>query len=108
MKRADYPDEQALRVIADRRCRYVLEYLHEIEAESVTVDDIARFVREREGASTQATETDVRISLYHSKLPQLAAAEVVEFDHETDTVRYAADPELESVLAVISSIGEKG
>lgn len=92
---ADEPG-RAYDLLADRHRRAVLEYLDDNDA-PVSLSDLADHVTlEEEGQSRGAiagcgdallgTRRRVRISLRHHHVPKLAAADVVEFDLDANTV----------------------
>lgn len=88
----------AFDLLADWRRRAVLRYLHENETESpVSLADLADHVtleqRDREtgpiagcGDALLGTRRRVHISLRHTHVPKLAAADAVAFDPDADTV----------------------
>ena len=85
-------------LLGDRRRRAVLEFLADQDRDAaVSLSDLADHVTlaERDektgtlagcGDVLLGTRRRVRISLRHHHVPKLAAADAVEFDHETNTV----------------------
>ncbi|WP_440771116.1 DUF7344 domain-containing protein [Natronorubrum sp. DTA28] len=87
---------RAFDLLADRRRRAVLEYLDDTD-EPVSLNELADHVALEEqgwargaiagcGDALLGTRRRVRISLRHHHVPKLAAADVVEFDLEANTV----------------------
>lgn len=80
-------------VLAEQRRRYVLHCLRE-HATSMTLSDVADEVAALEHETpvddvpAEAVER-IYLSLYHSHVPKLADANVVEYDPERDTVALA-------------------
>ena len=87
------PDREAdviYDVLSERRRRYVLKCLQEYD-ESMTLADVADEVAVRELGKritdiSAETVMEVYLSLYHSHLPKLTAAGIVEYDQERDIV----------------------
>lgn len=81
------------------RCRATVQVLEEY-AEPLTLPDLAEEVaiREHEAPITAVpgrAVRDVYLSLYHTYIPALTAAGMVEYDQETDVVRPATESNLE-------------
>jgi hypothetical protein len=70
----------------------VLAHLERVAGGIATLDELAEYVATRQGRADGATLNHVRLRLYHVDLPVLAAAGVVEFDTDTDTVEYVGMP----------------
>lgn len=80
----------AFDVLADRRRRHLLDCLRESES-PVALGELARDVAARERGPSDADAPPeavdrVHLTLYHSHVPKLAAADVVEYDRERDLV----------------------
>lgn len=92
--------EQLLKLLANRRRRYVLYYLDEVETAVVTLDQLAdqlvEWEREwdRYEGTTQTHRECVRIALHHNHLPRLADANLIDYDARTETVRNWEEPSL--------------
>lgn len=86
-------------VLADRRRRYVLYYLHERPDGIASIDEIADHVVALEG---DVERSDHRVgivtSLQHVHLPKLADSGMIEYDARSETVRYRTQPSLEEWL----------
>lgn len=100
---ADAVDEY-LDILAHKQCRFVLYYFARHSTEVATIDDLAAFIREQtqqDGDTTQITSR-----LYHSTLPRLADVGVVEYDAQSNTVRYREHPPLEMWVNHVVEQGE--
>lgn len=77
-------------LLSDRHRRYVVDFLADRES-SIALDELAAAVAARaietesDGVPPERTET-VATTLHHAHLPKLAAADVVDYDTETNTV----------------------
>ena len=89
--------DDALVLLSDRTRRAALYVLSETEDDAMFVVDLAQKAALFEGTSDDI-ET-VLTALTHAHLPQMAAAGVVEYDDESNMVRYAGDDRVESLLA---------
>ena len=77
-------------VLSERRRRHVLRCLQEYD-ESMTLADVADEVAVRELGKritdiSAETVMEIYLSLYHSHVPKLTAAGLVEYDQERDLV----------------------
>ncbi|WP_134669288.1 DUF7344 domain-containing protein [Halorussus marinus] len=86
--------DDLLRLLANRRCRYVLYCLDEADRTVLGLDELADRVVCREcewddaaGTDTSAHRRTVTIELHHNHLPRLAAAGAIDYDARTRTVR---------------------
>ncbi|WP_226041999.1 hypothetical protein [Natrinema sp. DC36] len=88
--------DTAMDLLANRRRRAVLQYLEE-RGGSATLTELAVEIATREAKSEPNAISDhgdlsardrraVRLSLHHTQIPKLAAAEVVDYDTATETV----------------------
>lgn len=97
-----YSFDEVLDVISSPRRRSALYYLKDRADGTVSLDGLAERVRERESTipatSTSVSTDEVKISLAHAHLPKLDTAGIVEYDPDDATVRYRANPALESCL----------
>ncbi len=85
--------DELLRLLAAPERRLILTVLHERDGGPVTLDSLARAVRDRLSDSDRdrsPTKHDLRVSFHHVHLPKLSAAGVVEYDDEA--VRLLSDP----------------
>lgn len=97
-------DDAQIDALTRDLCRDVLRYFTDRSTEVATVDELERFVRERD----ERDEDDSRIAirLHHSALPRLEDAGVAEYDPRSNTVRYRIDPSVEEWMRVIDERGE--
>lgn len=95
------PDSSSLDVIFDalsvRRCRYALRSLEASET-PISLDELAEevAVREHETAIDDVPSEAVKrvyASLYHSHVPKLADADLVDYDWEHETVALSGNGE---------------
>ena len=89
--------DDVLVLLSDRTRRAALYVLSETADDAMFVVDLAQKVALFEDTSDDI-ET-VLTELTHAHLPQMAAASVVEYDDESNMVRYAGDDRVESLLA---------
>lgn len=90
--------EKRLGLLANERRRAALRYLADRPREPVPVSRLADAVE---------TETGERalVALHHDHVPKLAAAGVVEYDAESERVRYLPHAEIEELLAFLDVEG---
>jgi hypothetical protein len=88
--------DDALGLLSDRTRRAALYVVSETESDAMFVVDLAQKVALFEDTSDDI-ET-VLTELTHAHLPQMAAAGIVEYDDESNMVRYAGDERIESLL----------
>ncbi|QLG63374.1 DUF7344 domain-containing protein [Halorarum salinum] len=85
---------EAFDLLASQRRRYVLDCLRERGAPMTLAglaDEVAARERDVSVPDVPAEEGErVHVSLYHSHVPKLANAGVVEYDRERDTVTLSA------------------
>lgn len=90
------PDDVSLDAVFDvlgnARRRHVLYALADAEA-PVGVADVVDRLCEFEGTETDDQRGRVAMSLYHVHLPKLAAADLVDFDPDRETVEPTAWPD---------------
>lgn len=87
--------DEWFRILADRECRYVLYYFRESGTEVASVAELARHIGEHDDYTRSGDTNRLELSLYHSKLPKLADADVIEYDARSKTIRYDGHPLLE-------------
>lgn len=97
-----YSFDEMLDLISNARRRATLYYLKDQVDGTISLDDLAERVREMKstmpGTSSSASTQDVKISLAHAHLPKLDTAGIVGYDPDDSTVKYMANPALESCL----------
>lgn len=104
------PADRLLSMMADQQRRAVLRVLLERSDEAMSVDELVATLTDEESRSPddqQETAKKTTISLYHVHLPKLAEAGLVEFDQQSDTVRYRATDTVETVLRFVSETLEQ-
>lgn len=100
-------------LLADERRRYALACLWEHDG-AMTMSDLAEDVaaleteEPRTAIEAEMVQT-VATSLYHSHVPKLAAAGVVEYDRDRDMVAASnSDESVERVISLMDSLGGTG
>ncbi|GAB3663868.1 DUF7344 domain-containing protein [Halopiger thermotolerans] len=103
-------DEQALRLLADPRNRAILTVLNDAAKPLAVAELVDRLAAtDAESGDSLPTEADrerLRISLHHTRLPQLEAAGLVEYDRETNVVAYERYPAVDAELLELEMIDE--
>lgn len=100
-------------LLADERRRYALSCLWEHDG-AMTMSDLAEDVAALETEESRtAIEAEmvqtVATSLYHSHVPKLAAAGVVEYDRDREMVAASnSDESVERVISLMDSLGGTG
>lgn len=101
----DHSLESLFELLSDERRRLVVSTVAE-KGERVSLSDLAETVAEAEAADASAVSKDhfevVHTLLYHSHLPKLADAGVLEFDREEGAVE--PGPDLSSVAEVSAAL----
>lgn len=97
--RADRPTGRRLDdlfdVLADARRRRVLQYFRTCSDDVATVTDLADYVaRQTEGDDFRT----VSVALHHKDVPKLVEADLVEYDRQTETVRFVGPEFVYTVL----------
>lgn len=93
--------DRLLYLLANRRRRYTLYHLDEVEQAVIPLNELADHLVqwEREWDSREKTEHDthrreIRIDLHHNQLPRLAEAGLIDYDARTQTIRKWDEPSL--------------
>lgn len=81
--------DRLLSAFASEPRRRVLAHVQNTDEETASLDGLAEHVAatQDEGALEQA-----RIHLHHVHLPKLAAADLIDYDADTRTIRYGGGP----------------
>lgn len=91
--------DSVFRALSDRRRRYVLYWLAQVEQGAVERADLVEAIRSIEAAAAESGEPPpadrVATDLHHHHLPRLAGAGFVHYDRRQGTVRYTETPALE-------------
>lgn len=82
--------------LADSRRRLVVQYFLRSSADAATVTDLARYVADR--TPDEEFET-VAVALHHKDVSKLHEADLVEYDDQTETVRYVGSRLVSDLLA---------
>ena len=98
---SDVSTGEALRLVADKRRRTVLQELSGNDTTPVTVDQLVADLAG--GEDPVEDRRPIALELRHSHLPRLADAGVIEYDASADTVRYHPHEGVERLLRFVSS-----
>jgi hypothetical protein len=82
----DIPVGALLKVLADPCRRTVLSYLRTKDTEVATLDELAEHVQKHVDVVTSLQHA--RIVLVHQHLPNLADHRLIEYDHQSQAIRY--------------------
>ncbi|NHN47274.1 helix-turn-helix transcriptional regulator [Halostella sp. JP-L12] len=96
------PSDDVFSVLADRRRRQILRYLHEADPPE-GLESIADAVGDRAGAPPRR---ELRIALHHKHLPKLDATGLIEYDAGDNRVVDAEG--VESVSSYLDTAEELG
>lgn len=90
--------DELLTVLADQYRRAVLSYFQNTSEEVATIDTLASEISDGNHEDTER----VTMRLYHSTLPRLESANVIDYDERDKTVQYHGHVELETLLGTIT------
>lgn len=97
-------NDVALRLLADRKRRSVLDALVAHPDNVVSVQALADRIDLSPASSTRSRGTDRRLTmLRHDILPRLDDVGLVEYDWRSETVRYRPDEDVERLLAFVTA-----
>ena len=99
---AHAPSDEVFSVLADRRRRQILRYLHDSDFPE-GIESIADAVEDRRGAPPRR---ELRIALHHKHLPKLDAAGLIEYAAD-DNLVVGADG-IESVESYLDAAEDLG
>ena len=86
------------RLLATRDRRATLAYFRESSSEVASVSDIADEI------SDHGEKEQTVLQLHHSALPRLDAADVIDYDARSKTVRYRGHPDLELLKENVANL----
>ena len=93
---------RALELLAESDRREIIRILRESEADHVQTREIITHLQESD--PTRNEEDRIAIAVHHNHLPKLAETDVVDFDSDSETIRYNDDELVETLLESISEI----
>lgn len=96
--------DDLLRILANEHCRATLWYFRDASDDVTSVRELAAEIRKRDHGRTE----QIASKLHHSVLPRLADIGVVEYDPQSNTVRYNGHSELEALLDGITAAVPEG
>ncbi|WP_458185052.1 DUF7344 domain-containing protein [Haladaptatus sp. NG-WS-4] len=94
----DIPFDVLFQLLSDRVRRRILLSLSESEGSRTSIDELSNTLTAERETSRRTTS----VLLYHDHLPRLADAGLLDFDRESESVRYRPDRRVERLLSVIS------
>ena len=78
----------------ERRC--IIHFLQEAKTDRVSIDELVNHLQKQD--STSDEHDKLAIALHHSHLPQLGTVDAVDYDRDSETVRYNGDELVEALL----------
>ena len=88
-----------LEVLANERRRRILYYLDGKDDEVATFTELIDYVTVHEADSVDDLASDeVAVALYHTHIPRLEEAGLIEYDARSRTIRYREDPRMKPYL----------
>jgi hypothetical protein len=87
--------DQTFAALTDFRRRTVVRYFRNSPDEVATLTDLARYVANR---TEDADFEDVVVGLHHKDVPSLVTADVVEYDPQTETIRFVGSDRVFELL----------
>jgi hypothetical protein len=85
----------------ERRC--LIRFLQSAETDSVPISDVVSHLQQQDPAPNKRDE--LTIALHHKHLPKLAAADAIQVDSSSETVRYNGDELLDALLETSEKYG---
>lgn len=99
----EHPLDRLYGVLTAERRRRLLFYLHRKDGDVASCTELVDYLVVDEAESVADLDTDeVAISLYHTHLPKLADAGLIEYDERSRTVRYHGDDTVGEHLGVLA------
>ncbi|MFD1589294.1 hypothetical protein ACFR9U_20140 [Halorientalis brevis] len=99
-------DNSIARVLAGLSSKYrrlVIEFFMNTAEETISLTELAEYVRSEQSDDGAASLREIKIQLHHRTLPKLAANGVVDYDARSTTVRYRGDSTLEEIQEYLST-----
>ncbi|MFT4923718.1 MAG: DNA-binding transcriptional ArsR family regulator [Haloarculaceae archaeon] len=93
--------DRILELLADPCRRAILAQLNE-RAGSTTVTQLADSIAASDDDLDHRNDDDLVLTLRHVHLPKLAERGVIEYDSDSDTVRYESHESIEKLLRFVS------
>lgn len=93
--------DETLRLLADHRRRTLLDELAELGSPT-TVDRLVDTLHASSAYEVDLSQEALSLRLHHVHLPQLEAAEVIEYDHRSGAIRQ--DRDFEDVVSLLRAI----
>ena len=91
--------DQVFDLLSERRRRYVLYYLRDVEDGVASVEEVTEYVLRLENdLDISGVARSIDTALHHVHLPKLADSGVLEYDTRSETIRYWGQPSLDEWL----------
>lgn len=78
----------------ERRC--IIHFLQKAGTDRVSISDVVNHLQTQDATADEHEK--LAVSLYHNHLPQLDTVGVVDYDRDSETVRYDGDELVEALL----------
>lgn len=89
-----------LDILANANRRHLIDLLRDRPDKTASFEAVTKHIITEAGRDrgVQPNDDDVQVELYHTHLPKLADAGVVEYDIRSQTVRYHSNERLEALF----------
>lgn len=84
--------DELFEILADGERRRLLGYLQGADGDVATFSELVEHVSDEPDALSDDDPDRVAVNLHHNHLPKLEAANIVEYDPRSETVRYRGGP----------------
>jgi len=88
-------------LLSDSRRRTILQVLAAESGETVDVDELIESIQTRSATATLDDRESILLECHHTHFPKLVDAEVIDYDSQSETVRYHRHPHLEELLELL-------
>lgn len=96
--------DDLLDVLSDPIRRNVLTYPHDEDSDVVELAELADWVLAQDTNNLDYQQESMEIALHHTHLPKLAASGVIDYDSQSNTVRYHGQTELGHQIALVDEM----
>lgn len=92
--------DAVLDILSQRERRYILNYLVDSSTEVVPIDEVVKQIvrSETERLDEMPNRDHLELSLYHIHLPKLTDAGLLEYDSQSQQIRYWGNEQVEKWL----------
>ena len=88
--------DQRLALLSKYERRCIIHLLQKAETDRVSISDVVNHLQKQD--STSDEDDKLAVDLYHNHLPQLDTVGAVDYDRDSETVRYDGDELVEALL----------